>query len=129
MKVTTSQNSCEGNVSFWNGGKISLAPAGASVCAVSAIYPLRCVPPNRPVAVEARGLNRIEQQQCDQQREDGERLGHRETEDQPRELAVGRGGVADRRREIMAENGAHADAGASHADAGDTGTDVFRSDW
>ena len=41
-------------------------------------------------------LDGEEQEQRDQQREDAERFGHREAEDQAAELAVGGGRVADR---------------------------------
>jgi hypothetical protein len=56
-----------------------------------------------------------------------ERFGHGEPEDQVAELALGRRRIAQRRGEVVAEDRADADAGAAHADAGNAGTDVFRS--
>src|SRR5437762_12705992 len=71
-------------------------------------------------------LERKQQQQRDQQRENAERLGDGEAENQVTELALSSGRVAQRRRQIIAENDAHADAGAAHADTRDTGPDIFR---
>jgi hypothetical protein len=68
-----------------------------------------------------------QEQERDQQREDAERFGHGEPEDQVAELALRGGRIAQRGREILAEDDAHADAGATHADAGNAGTDVLRS--
>src|SRR5215211_3821067 len=75
----------------------------------------------------SRALDDEEQKQRDEQREDAERLGHREAEDQPRELAVGGRRVAQRAREVVREDEADADAGAAHSEAGETGADELRS--
>src|SRR6516164_11126215 len=72
-------------------------------------------------------LERKQQQESDQEREDSERLGHGEAEDEVGELPLRRGRVAQRRREIMSENGTDADAGTAHADAGYAGANHFRS--
>src|SRR4051794_27606463 len=69
------------------------------------------------------GLEHEEEEERDQQREDAERLGHREAEDQAGELAVGGGRITDRAGKIMAENQAEADTGSAHADAGKTRAD------
>src|SRR6266481_9078813 len=72
------------------------------------------------------GSEREQQQQRDQQREDAERFGHGETEDQVGELALGSGGIAHRGGEIVAEDDAHACASATHANAGNTSANVLR---
>ena len=74
-------------------------------------------------------LEREEQQQRDQQREDAERFGHGEPEDQVAELALRGRRIAQGGGQIVAEDRADADAGAAHADAGNAGTDVFCCDW
>src|SRR5262252_6385709 len=66
-----------------------------------------------------------QQEQRDQQREDAERLGHREAENQVAKLALRGRRVAQRGGEIMTENGTDADAGATHADAGNAGANHF----
>src|ERR1700736_875531 len=66
-----------------------------------------------------------QQQQCDQQRKDAERLGHREAEDEVAELALRRRRIAQRGREVMTEDGADADAGAAHADTRNASADEF----
>src|ERR1700761_5416503 len=67
-----------------------------------------------------------QKQQSDQQREDAERFGHREAENQVAELALSGRRVTHRSGEIVAEDDAHASAGATHADAGNTSTNVLR---
>src|SRR6516225_891676 len=104
MKVSASQNSCDGKCCASNGGKACFSP-GASVWAV-----VSAIRQSEPEQEEAR----------DQQREDAERLGDGEAENQVAELALRRRRIADRGHQIVAENGAHADAGAAHSDAGDT---------
>ena len=64
-----------------------------------------------------------EQQECDEQREDAESFRHGEAEDQPAELAVGSRRIAQRARQIVAENGAEADTGAAHAETGNACAD------
>src|SRR6202022_4618641 len=79
--------------------------------------------------LSARSMKRSEseqQQQRDQQREDAERFGHGEAENQVAELALGCGGIADCRGEIVAEDDAHACACATHANAGNTSANVLR---
>jgi hypothetical protein len=73
-----------------------------------------------------RGSDREQQQQRDEQREDAQRFGDGEAEDQAAELAVGGRRVAQRAGEIVAENVAEADARAAHAEGGDAGADVLR---
>src|SRR6266852_5421196 len=96
--------------------------------------------PWRPSASPMRGERRIaagrdevagcsegeQEEQRDQEREDAERLGHREAEDQVAELALRGRRSAQRRGEILAEDDADADAGATHADTGDASADEFR---
>ena len=62
-----------------------------------------------------------EEEERDQEREDAKRLGDSEAENQVAELALRSGRIAHSGRQIVAENDAHADAGAAHPDAGDTG--------
>src|SRR5215472_5456223 len=66
-----------------------------------------------------------QQEQRDQQREDAERFGQGEAEDQVAELARGCGRIAHRGGEIVAEDDAHADARTAHADARDARADKF----
>ena len=61
----------------------------------------------------------------DQQRENAERLGDGEAENQVAELALRGGRIAQRSRQVIAEDDADADAGAAHADTGNAGSDVF----
>src|SRR6185437_4860893 len=75
------------------------------------------------------GLEREQQQQCDQQREDAERFGDGEPEDQVAELALRRRRIADGGGQIVAEDDADADAGAAHADAGNARTDRLCCHW
>src|SRR6266571_9529117 len=112
-KVTASQTSWDAKVSFWNGGKPGLwPPEGTSVCALVASAIFKCE----------------QQQERDQQREDAERLGDREAEDQVAELALGGRRIAQGGGEVVAEDRADADARAAHADAGNAGANIFRSD-
>src|SRR5690606_37371890 len=69
----------------------------------------------------------VEQQEGDNEREDAQRFGHGEAEDQVRELTRGRRRVAQRTRQVVTEDHAHAHTGAAHADARDTGTDQLCS--
>src|ERR1700733_14924827 len=72
------------------------------------------------------GSEREKQEQRDQQREDAERSGHGEAENQVAELALGGRRVSHRSSKIVSEDDAHAGAGATHADAGNTSTNVLR---
>src|SRR5262249_56528282 len=110
MKVSASQNSCDGKCCASNGGKACFSP-GASVWAV-----VSAIRQSEPEQEEER----------DQEREDAQRLGDGEAENQVAELALRRRRIAQRGRQIIAENGAHADAGAAHSDAGDSGSNVLR---
>src|SRR5579872_5246891 len=114
MNVSANQTSCEGKCCDSKGGN-AVCPAWPSLLAVVS-------------AMTAR-LDAEQQQQRDQQREDAERLGDGEPEDQVAELALRGGRVADRGGEIVAEDDADADAGAAHAEAGKARTDVFRCNW
>src|SRR5437016_12349634 len=117
MKVIANHSSWEGKFSFWNGGNGPLWPSdGTSVCALvsSATARSNAQGPAPPGLSQIIGgaSNREQQQERDQQREDAERLGHRKAEDQDAELALRGRRIAQRRREIIAEDGADADAGA-----------------
>src|SRR4051794_6050736 len=68
---------------------------------------------------------REQQEQRDQQREDAERFGHGEAEDQVAELALGCRRIAHRRGKVVAEDDAHADARTAHADCRDARADKF----
>src|SRR5262249_5041308 len=133
MKASASQNSCEAKVCESNGGNprpcslagISTVPAGSALSWAMAV-PISFggwLPPPHSVLGSAEGK---QQKQCDQQREDAERRGEGEAENQVGELS-GRGRwVPDRRGQIVAEDDADADAGTAHADAGNASTNVFR---
>src|SRR5579872_39552 len=69
--------------------------------------------------------DRKQQQERDQKRENAERLGHRETEDETAELAFDRRGVAQRAVQELAEQRADADAGGPRSDGGEAGADIF----
>src|ERR1700756_48023 len=103
MNVSANQTSCDGKYSLWNGGN-SVCPAWPLVLAVVSAMITR-------VGFE-------QQQERDQQREDAERLGDGDPEDQVAELALRGRRIAQRGGQIIAEDDAHADAGAAHADAG-----------
>src|ERR1044072_9634452 len=120
MKKIASQMSWEAKVSLLNGGNGGLPP-GCSVRASVAIV--------MPRAFRCSGLEREQQQERDQQREDAERFGHGEPEDQVAELALGCRRIAQRRGKVVAEDDADAGAGAAHADAGNAGTDVLGCNW
>src|SRR6266568_8801587 len=113
----TSQNSCDANVAGLKGGNAALWPDGCSVCELVAMRRS----PSR--------LQCEQEQQRDQQREDAERFGHGEPEDQVAELALGGRRVTQRGGEIVAEDHADADAGAAHADAGNARADVLSCYW
>src|ERR1700677_4960516 len=69
--------------------------------------------------------DREQQQERDQKREDAERLGHREAEDQPAELAFDRRRVAQCAVQELAEQRADADAGRPRPDRGKARADIF----
>src|SRR4051812_39094205 len=71
------------------------------------------------------GLDGENQQQRDQQRENAERFGYRETENQATELAVGGGRVADRTGEVIAEKRTQTNARAAHSEARHAGADIL----
>src|SRR6185437_2386414 len=81
---------------------------------------------NARKTISASVSEREQQQERDQQREDAERFGHGETENQVAELALGCGRIAHRGGKIVAEDDAHAGARATHANAGNTSANVFR---
>src|SRR5690242_21347733 len=74
-------------------------------------------------------LQREQQQQRDQQREDAERLCNSKPEDQVAELALCSRRIAKGGGKIIAENDADADTRSAHANAGDACTDVLCCDW
>src|SRR2546423_10646586 len=131
----TSQTICEANVSFWNGGKPPpCSPAGTWPVDVIVVWFCAMIKlggaATRPRRLPApKGLEREQQQQCDQQREDAERFGHGEPEDEVAELALRGRRVAQRSGEVMAEDCADANARATHADAGNARANVLRGDW
>src|SRR6516164_11741398 len=110
MKVSASQNSCDGKCCDSNGGNAWLSPGASKWAVVSAI----------------RRAEPEQEEERDQEREDAQRLGDGEAENQVAELALRRRRIAQRSGQIVAENSAHADAGAAHSDAGDTGSNVLR---
>src|SRR3978361_991553 len=112
----TSQNSCDANVAGLKGGKAPLWPDGCSVCELVSVAIRRS-----PGCLE-----REQEEERDQQREDAERFGHGEAENQVAELALGRGGIAHSSGEIVAEDDAHARARATHANAGNSSANVLR---
>ena len=81
--------------------------------------------PGPVTTAAADALDGEQQQERDQQREDAERFRQREAEEQRAALAFGRRGVAQRAGQELAEQVAEADARARHAEAGETGADVF----
>src|SRR6266852_3788774 len=80
-------------------------------------------------AIRASSLESEQQQERDQQREDAKRLGDGEAEDQVAELALSGGRIAQRGGEVVAEDGADADAGATHADTRNAGADILGGHW
>src|SRR5690606_30264529 len=62
-------------------------------------------------------------QQGDQEREDAERFGKRDADEEGGHLLAGSRRVAERTGEEVAGHVANADAGAAHADAGEARTD------
>src|SRR5262249_37275501 len=129
MKQIANHNSWDANVSHSNGDNGALwVSAGTSVWAAVAIGSSLSAgrPGGRPLSSRDPRSKREQEQEGDQQREDAERFRHREAEDQVGELALGGGRVAQRPREVLAEDDADADAGSAHADAGNAGTDHFR---
>src|SRR5690348_18077146 len=110
MNVSPSQTSWEGKCCVSNGGNPG-CPAWPSVLA--------------DVSAMMARLDSEQQQERDQQREDAERLGDGEAEDQVAELALRRRRIADRGGQVVAEDDANADAGAAHADTGNASADVF----
>src|SRR2546423_13973402 len=94
--------------------------------------PTRAACGSLPPALSVNGSEcseREQQQQRDQQREDAQRFGDGEPKDQVAELALRGGRIAQGGGKIMAEDRAHADARATHADAGNAGANVLRGDW
>ena len=79
--------------------------------------------PSKPV--KRRISDGEQEQQRDQQREDAERFGHGEAENQAAELAFDVRRVAQRAIQELAEQGADADAGGSGSDRGEAGADVL----
>src|SRR5215469_1192915 len=126
-KVRKSHISCEAKVSVWNGGNPLLcSPAGCVVCVVVSGMASFHAPSRRLHRGAApAGLQREQQQQRDQQREDAERLGNGKTEDQVAELSRGGRGIAQGGGKVIAEDDADADAGSAHSDTGNSGADVF----
>src|SRR3954452_14963194 len=132
-----SQISCDANVSFWNGGKPPPCSDAGMCSRVSVCVAFFCAIALSQADTEPFGtafnlvpcvLDCEQQQQCDKQREDAECFRHREAEDQVAELALGSRGIAQCSRKIVAENRADADAGAAHANAGNTSADIFGGD-
>src|SRR6516164_4403111 len=105
MKVSASQNSCDGKCCASNGGKACFSLCASVWAVVSAM----------------RRSEPEQQEQRDQEREDAQRLGDGEAENQVGELALRRRRIAQRGRQIVTENDADARAGAAHADAGNAG--------
>src|SRR5215472_6386973 len=128
MKQIASQKSCDGKVSRSKGGNGAFCgEPGASVCAVvfsAAIDRSRRAADLGPPPT--RGLENEQQQQRDQQREDAERLGEREAEKERVALAARRRWIAQRACQKLTEHVGDADRGGAHADARQTGADVFR---
>src|ERR1700726_3549396 len=114
MKVSASHRSCEAKLCESNGGNARpCSPAGICSCEL-----MVCA-----AALAIVELEREEQQQRDQEGEDPECLGHGKAEDEIGELPLRSRGIADRGGKIVAEDGADADACASHPHTGDAGTD------
>src|SRR5580692_11604731 len=109
MKVSASQNSCDGKCCHSNGGNACFSPEASVWAVVSAI----------------RRSEPEQEEERDQEREDAQRLGDGEAENQVAELALRRRRIANGGRQIVAENGAHADAGAAHSDAGNAGSNIL----
>jgi hypothetical protein len=72
--------------------------------------------------------DREQQQERDQKRENAERFGHREAEDQTSELALDRRGIAQRAVQELAEQRADANAGRARSDRSEAGSDIFGGD-
>src|ERR1700731_2691335 len=70
-----------------------------------------------------------QQQQRDHERKDPERFGDRKSEDQVAELTLSGRRIAQSRGKVVAENRTDPDARTSHADAGNSRADKFRSNW
>jgi hypothetical protein len=78
----------------------------------------------KSLAADAAGSQSEQQQQRNQERENAKRFGDGEAENQVAELPLRSRRIAQRRRKVVAENDANADA--AHADTGDTSPDIFR---
>src|SRR3984885_15923349 len=113
MKVSASKNSCDGKCCDSNGGNACFSPEASVWAVVSAI----------------RRSEPEQEEERDQEREDAQRLGDGEAENQVAELALRRRRIANGGRQIVAENGAHADAGAAHSDAGNAGSNILCGGW
>src|SRR5690606_2762945 len=74
-------------------------------------------------SIASKRLLREQQQKRDEEREDAQGFGHGEAEDQAAELAVGSRRIAQRARQVVAEDRAEANARATHAEAGDARAD------
>src|SRR5918994_1895430 len=117
-KARANHRSWPAKLSLWKGGKLGPCSPGGVAPVVSVTG----------VAIGVfRASDREQEQQRDEQGEDAERFRHREAEDQAGELPVGRGRGAQRAGEGVGEDQADADARAAHAEAGETGADVLRS--
>src|SRR5579883_2392703 len=103
-----------------------LRPRYGTRCRWSAPWPRHDFQPWATPSRAGMGLQREKQQQRDQQRENAERFGHSEAENQVAELALRGRRVAHRGGEIVAEDDAHAGAGAAQAHAGKTCTNILR---
>src|SRR5712672_294036 len=144
--MMASQMSWDTKVSFWNGGKPPPCSEAGTCSRLSICFAFFCaiahsqVDAPKSTRPSRRGaflrhvrlfpsfLDCEQQQQRDEQREDTECFRHREAEDQVAELALGSRGIAQRGCKVMAEDGADADAGAAHANAGNTSADIFCGD-
>src|SRR5258708_7936464 len=101
----TSHTSCEAKVCAWNGGKPPCPPS--ALCSVLAVCFGSAIVGS---GVFAPVLQREQQQQRDQQREDAERFGDGEPEDQVAELTLRGGRIAQSGGQVVAEDDANADA-------------------
>src|ERR1700676_3326562 len=85
-KISVSQSSCDGKVCLSNGGNgRACPPAGTSTDVPVGAVSLAITDSEGYALPPSEGE---QQQQCDQQRKDAERLGDREAEDEVAELAL-----------------------------------------
>jgi hypothetical protein len=73
-------------------------------------------------------VDREQQQERDQKRENAERLGHRKAENQAAELAFNRRRVAQRAIQELAEQRTDADAGRPRSNRGEASANIFGGD-